>query len=94
VTVHPSPGRRRTALFIAFFVTGLSMASWVSRTPAIRDAIDASTAEMGLIIAGLSAGSMIGIAAAGALVAQRGARFVVLWGMVAIVAGVGTVAVG
>jgi MFS family permease len=94
VTMHPSPGRRRTALFIAFFVTGLSMASWVSRTPAIRDAIDASTAEMGLVIAGLSAGSMIGIAAAGALVAQRGARFVVLWGMVAIVAGVATVAVG
>ncbi|WP_189670331.1 MFS transporter [Promicromonospora soli] len=92
--MRPSPGRRRTALFIAFFVTGLSMASWVSRTPAIRDAIDASTAEMGLVIAGLSAGSMIGIAAAGALVAQRGARFVVLWGMVAIVAGVATVAVG
>lgn len=90
----PTADRRRTALFVAFFVTGLSMASWVSRTPAIRDAIDASTAEMGLVIAGLSAGSMIGIAAAGTLVAQRGARFVVLWGMVAIVAGGATVAVG
>lgn len=94
MTEQPSADRRRTALFIAFFVTGLSMASWVSRTPAIRDAIDASTAEMGLVIAGLSAGSMIGIAAAGTLVAQRGARFVVLWGMVAIVAGVATVAIG
>ncbi|WP_454856772.1 MFS transporter [Promicromonospora soli] len=94
MTLHPSPDRRRTALFIAFFVTGLSMASWVSRTPAIRDAIDASTAEMGLVIAGLSAGSMIGIAAAGMLVALRGARFVVLWGMVAIVAGGATVAIG
>jgi predicted MFS family arabinose efflux permease len=94
MTMHPTADRRRTALFVAFFVTGLSMASWVSRTPAIRDAIDASTAEMGLVIAGLSAGSMIGIAAAGTLVAQRGARFVVLWGMVAIVAGGATVAVG
>lgn len=92
--MRPTAERRRTALFIAFFVTGLSMASWVSRTPAIRDAIDASTAEMGLVIAGLSAGSMVGIAAAGTLVAQRGARFVVLWGMVAIVAGGATVAVG
>lgn len=94
MTTSPTADRRRTALFVAFFVTGLSMASWVSRTPAIRDAIDASTAEMGLVIAGLSAGSMIGIAAAGTLVAQRGARFVVLWGMVAIVAGGATVAVG
>lgn len=94
MTVRPTAERRRTALFIAFFVTGLSMASWVSRTPAIRDAIDASTAEMGLVIAGLSAGSMVGIAAAGTMVAQRGARFVVLWGMVAIFAGGATVAIG
>ncbi len=90
----PSARRRRAALFASFFLTGLSMATWVSRTPAIRDATGSTTAEMGLIIAGLSAGSMVGIAVAGTLVARRGARFVVLWGMVAIVAGVAVVAAG
>ncbi|MFI8525960.1 MFS transporter [Promicromonospora sukumoe] len=90
----PSAQRRRAALFASFFLTGLSMATWVSRTPAIRDATGSTTAEMGLIIAGLSAGSMVGIAVAGTLVARRGARFVVLWGMVAIVTGVAVVAVG
>ncbi|WP_326553648.1 MFS transporter [Micromonospora sp. NBC_01813] len=86
--------RRRAALFTAFFVTGLCMATWVSRTPAIRDAIDASTAQMGLIIAGLSVGSMVGISVTGTLVARRGARFVVLCGMAAVVVGVAVVAVG
>ncbi|NNH22658.1 MFS transporter [Pseudokineococcus marinus] len=89
-----TPQRRRVALFAAFFVTGSSMATWVSRTPAIRDAISASTAEMGLVIAGLSAGSVLGISVAGMLVARRGARLVVLCGMVAIVAGVMVVALG
>lgn len=90
----PSATRRRAALFVSFFMTGVSMATWVSRTPAIRDATGSTTAEMGLIIAGLSAGSMVGIALAGTLVARRGARFVVLWGMAAIVTGVAVVAVG
>lgn len=84
--------RWRGALFAAFFVTGLSMATWVTRTPDIRDVTGASTAQMGLIIAGLSVGSMVGISVGGALVARRGGRFVVRWGMTAIVAGVATVA--
>lgn len=86
--------RWRAALVVAFFGTGLSMATWVSRTPAIRDTLDASTAEMGLIIAGLSVGSVIGIAVGGLLVARRGARFVVACGMASIVLGLIVVAVG
>jgi len=88
-----APPRWRAALFTAFFLTGLSMATWVTRTPDIRDVTGASTTQMGLIIAGLSVGSMLGIAVGGPLVARQGARFVVQWGMAAIAAGVATVAV-
>ncbi len=84
----------RRSLVVAFFATGLGMATWVSRTPAIRDAIGASTGEMGLVIAGLSVGSVIGIAAGGRLVARRGARFVVAWAMASIVLGLLGVALG
>ncbi|MFC8194296.1 MFS transporter [Streptomyces sp. NPDC057298] len=90
----PGPARRRAALLVAFLVTGLCISTWVSRTPAIRDATGASTAEMGFIIAGLSVGSMIGIALGGQLVARNGARFVILWGMAAVVTGVAVVALG
>ncbi|MFH8250160.1 MFS transporter [Microbacterium sp. B2969] len=65
---------RQLALAALFFVPGVGMASWVTRTPDVRDLLGATTAEMGLILFGLSLGSMIGILSSGALVARFGAR--------------------
>lgn len=90
----PSPNRRRAALGLAFAVIGVSMATWISRTPDIRDATASSTAQMGLIIAALSAGSMVGLALGGGLVARRGGRFVVRWCMFAMATGLAVVALG
>jgi MFS family permease len=89
-----SLARRRAALVVAFFATGLGMATWVSRTPAIRDALGASTAEMGVVIVGLSIGSVVGITLGGRLVARRGGRLVIAWCMAAIVLGLLGVALG
>lgn len=66
--------KRRLALFAFFFIPGLSMASWVTRTPAIRDSLGVSIAEMGAVLFGLSVGSMTGILSAGALVGRFGTR--------------------
>ncbi|PRY14686.1 fucose permease [Kineococcus rhizosphaerae] len=90
----PTPFRVRAALTTAFACTGLTMATWVSRTPAIRDLTHSSTAQMGLVIAGLSAGSMVGIAVGGTYVARTGARSVVRTGMLAIALGSVVVAAG
>jgi MFS family permease len=73
--------RRRIALFALFFVPGVGIASWVTRTPAIRDLLGASTAEMGLVLFGLSVGSMAGILCSGALVARFGTRPIIGVGM-------------
>ncbi|QJU54230.1 MFS transporter [Herbiconiux sp. KACC 21604] len=86
--------RRRLALFALFFVPGVSLASWVTRTPAIRDLLGASTAEMGLVLFGLSIGSMVGILSSGALVARFGARPVITVGLVGIVISMPTVGLG
>lgn len=98
VVLAPAELRRvklwRGAIVVAFAVTGLALASWVTRTPAIRDALGASTGMMGLVIAGLSVGSFIGIACGGALVAGRGARFVVGMGMLAMATGQIVIGVG
>ncbi|MDT9680983.1 MFS transporter [Streptomyces sp. TRM76323] len=72
--MDPATRRRRTALFLFFLMPGLSISSWVTRTPDIRDQLGASTAEMGLVLFGLSAGSMLGILGSGALVARFGTR--------------------
>ncbi|MET9387698.1 MFS transporter [Streptomyces sp. NPDC002928] len=69
--------RRRSALFIFFLIPGLSISSWVTRTPDVRDRLDASTSEMGLILFGLSVGSMLGVLASGPLVSRFGPRPVI-----------------
>jgi fucose permease len=86
--------RRRLALFALFFVPGLAISSWVTRTPAIRDLLGASTAEMGLVLFGLSAGSMAGILSSGPLVARLGTRPVAITGMSIVVASLPTIALG
>ncbi|MFT4221231.1 MAG: MFS transporter [Microbacterium sp.] len=85
---------RRNALFVLFFLPGIVISSWVTRTPDIRDATQASTAEMGLIIAGLSVGSMLGVLSGGPLVARLGARRVSLAGVSLVAAGCAVIGVG
>ncbi|MFE9252574.1 MFS transporter [Streptomyces sp. NPDC007088] len=75
--------RRRAALFTLFVVNGVVMASWVTRTPAIRDEIGASTAGMGAVIFGLSVGAMIGVLSSGTGVARLGGRRVSAIGVAA-----------
>ncbi len=69
--------RRLWALFMFFFIPGLLMASWATRTPAIRDILSVSTAEMGIVLFGLSIGSMSGILCSAWLVKRFGTRKVI-----------------
>ncbi len=68
---------RLWALFTFFFLPGLLMASWATRTPAIRDILSVSIAEMGVVLFGLSIGSMSGILSSAWLVKRFGARKVI-----------------
>ena len=68
---------RLWALFMFFFIPGLLMASWATRTPAIRDILSVSTAEMGIVLFGLSIGSMSGILCSAWLVKRFGTRAVI-----------------
>ncbi|ELE22919.1 inner membrane protein ybjJ [Escherichia coli KTE57] len=54
------------------------MASWTTRTPAIRDILSVSIAEMGGVLFGLSIGSMSGILCSAWLVKRFGTRNVIL----------------
>lgn len=82
---EPSTSARRLALIALYFMPGVAIASWVTRTPAIRDALGASLAEMGLVLFGISGGSMLGILASGALVARLGTRPVITAGSIGVV---------
>lgn len=86
--------RRRWALYALFLLPGLSMSAWVTRTPAVRDLLEASTAQMGLVLFGLSIGSMAGILSSGPLVMRWGTRPVVAGGSSLIVLAMPVIAVG
>ncbi|WP_228994498.1 MFS transporter [Streptomyces sp. DH8] len=86
--------RWRAALFLFMLATGVSMASWVARTPAVRDALGVSTGAMGLVLFGLSIGSMAGVLASGALVRRHGGRPAITVGAALLVAGLLVVAGG
>ncbi|KQQ21993.1 hypothetical protein ASF48_01790 [Rathayibacter sp. Leaf299] len=87
----PSVARRRLAIFAFMLVFGIGMASWVVRTPAVRDLLSASTAQMGLVLLGLSVGSMTGVLSSAAIVRRRGVRFTVTIGGVSFTSGVALV---
>lgn len=86
--------RWRAALFLFMLATGVSMASWVARTPAVRDALEVSTGSMGLVLFGLSIGSMAGVLVSGGLVRRHGGRLVITLGAGLLVAGLLVIASG
>jgi len=64
----------RNAMFVIFAICGMAMASWVARVPAVRDMLGASTLEMGVLIFGIAAGSILGLLASSHIIARLGAR--------------------
>ena len=92
--MSPTALKRRNALFLTFFLPGLGISSWVTRTPDVRDLVEASTAQMGLILFGLSIGSMVGILGSGALVARWGTRAIIGAGIACVAVGVAVIGGG
>ncbi len=96
MTGEPSMNPRivRNILFLLFALPGVAFASWVSRTPVIRDILHVSTAEMGIIIFGLAAGSLLGLLSAGNVISRIGGRSVILGSALLIVNGFVIVGLG
>lgn len=77
----PAPGRAarraRIATTTVFLVHGALFASWTPRIPAVRDALHAGNAELGLALLGSPAGALGAMLMAGALIARLGSTVVV-----------------
>jgi len=77
-TIEPVLVRWRNAVFVIFWLTGFLFASWASRVPTMRDILDASTSQMGLLILGLAVGSVLGLFASSHVIARLGATTTIL----------------
>jgi MFS family permease len=73
-TAPHGPRAWRNAVFAVFFLSGLSLASWVARLPAVRDFTELSTQGVGLVILGASAGSVLGLVLSPLILARVGTR--------------------
>lgn len=78
--------RARTAVAVVFAVNGFMVASWMSRLPLVRDELGLTPGRLGLLLLGLSLGSLTGLPVAGRLAERFGARAVVTAGVVAVAA--------
>jgi predicted MFS family arabinose efflux permease len=90
----PELSHARTAVVVAFAVNGLAFASFISRTPAIRDALGLSSGLLGLLLLCLSGGSIAGLALSGPVVHRLGPGRTVLAGALSVAAGLALLVVG
>ncbi|MGO0575347.1 MFS transporter [Ornithinimicrobium panacihumi] len=65
------------AVMVVFAAAGLLMGQGLSRVPALRDALDADKAELGLALMGMGLGSLLTMPFTGRLVDRFGSRAVV-----------------
>ncbi|HEY4267749.1 MAG TPA: MFS transporter [Galbitalea sp.] len=76
--VAPGVKAWRNAIFAIFAACGVSLASLAARIPAISVALHLSTAQVGFLLFGAAVGSIVGLVAAGHLVATFGSKRVIL----------------
>ncbi len=70
--------RAMFGVFLAFAVNGIVIGGWISRLPAIRDALGLDTAQVGVFLAGMATGAVLGLLGAAAIVHRFGARRTIL----------------
>jgi Major Facilitator Superfamily len=62
----------RTAVAVTFGLNGLALASWFSRVPAARDALNLDAAHLGLLLLAMSGGAVLALTSAGTLTHRWG----------------------
>jgi MFS family permease len=66
--------RARGAVAAVFLLNGLLFGTWAARIPAVRDRLDLSHGELGVVLAFLPVGAIVAMPLAGALAARVGSR--------------------
>ncbi|MCA1307246.1 MFS transporter [Microbacterium esteraromaticum] len=86
--------RWRTAIFVIFLASGLSIATWASRVPSIAEALGIDKAQIGLLLLGMGISSIVGISTGPLVMARTGARVGMLIMMLVFGAGVLLIGLG
>lgn len=96
---HSQFVRWRTAIFVVFLSSGLAIATWASRVPDIKIALDIDKTQVGLLLLGMGIASILGISSGPVVMMRTGPRIGILtmmltFGTGVILIGVGTTVFG
>lgn len=64
--------RAKVAVAVVFLVNGLAFASWVARVPAIRDTLELTPGQVGLLLLSVSGGTLTALPISGIVVGRIG----------------------
>lgn len=82
------------ATYLAFGGAGFAFASWASRIPQVRDRLELSPAQLGLVLLAIAAGSLIALPLSGPVVHRIGSRRTVAAMALLLAVGLSVTAVG
>lgn len=86
--------RWRVAIFAIFMASGLSIATWASRVPGIKSALDIDNVEVGLLLLGMGVASIIGLSVSPVVLARLGARKGMLAALLFVAVGTALIGIG
>ncbi|MDA0174560.1 MFS transporter [Solirubrobacter taibaiensis] len=84
--------RATRAVYAVFILSGFAFASWASRIPQVRDSLELSPRQLGLVLLAMAIGSVISMPLAGLVVSRLGAARTIT--VMALVAAAGLVTAG
>jgi fucose permease len=85
-------GRATAAVYVVFILSGFAFASWASRIPQIRDALELTPQALGLVLLAIAVGSVTAMPLSGVIVGRLGTARTVA--VTALVAAAGLAAAG
>ena len=86
--------RWRTAVFAIFLASGLSIATWAARVPAIKDLLGVNRSDLGLMLLVGGIASIVGLSLSSVVLARWGARRAMLVSMLVFAVGVAVIGIG
>ncbi|MDF1487292.1 MFS transporter [Tessaracoccus caeni] len=80
--------KARNGLFAAFAINGFAFATWMSRIPDVKDALNVTPGQLSLLLLSISVGALTSLPLAGRICNKIGAKNTVRLGMAFFVPGV------
>jgi fucose permease len=92
--LDPAVPRAVRAVYVAFIGSGLAFASWASRIPQVRDRLDVTPGQLGLILLCIALGSLVALPTSGIVVGHIGEARTVSTMAFTLTAGLAIAAIG